>query len=86
MKITLIVLFTIISCKLYSQNVGIGTNSHAASAQLEVTSTTKGFLPPRVTYVQRGQIQAPAAGLSVWCSDLDTCGQMQVFNGMYGPI
>jgi Fibrobacter succinogenes major domain (Fib_succ_major) len=82
MKRTFLALLSMVCCKLYSQNVGIGTNNPAASAQLEVTSTTKGFLPPRVTYVQRAQIQDPVAGLSIWCSDCDTSGQMQVFNGI----
>ncbi|MBL0153160.1 MAG: hypothetical protein IPP93_06615 [Chitinophagaceae bacterium] len=32
-----------------SQNVGIGTNSPHASAQLDVSSTSKGVLLPRMT-------------------------------------
>jgi hypothetical protein len=31
-----------------------------------MTSTTKGFLPPRMTTVQRTAIVAPAAGLIVY--------------------
>ena len=37
-----------------------------ASAQLDVSSTTKGFLPPRMTTTQRTAIVSPAAGLIVY--------------------
>ena len=50
--------------------VSIGTNAAPdASAQLEVSSTTKGVLMPRLTTVQRTSIVAPANGLLVY--DLD---------------
>jgi hypothetical protein len=45
---------------------GINTTSPAASAQLDVTSTTKGFLPPRMTTAQRDAISSPAAGLTIY--------------------
>lgn len=37
-----------------------------ASALLTMTSTTKGFLPPRMTTAQRTAIVSPAAGLIVY--------------------
>lgn len=49
--------------------VGIGTNSPNASAQLDVTSTNKGFLPPRVVLTGRtdaATIASPATGLLVY--------------------
>lgn len=46
--------------------VGIGTTSPAASSILDVTSTTKGVLIPRMTQVQRTAIAAPAEGLMVY--------------------
>ena len=61
--------------------VGVGTTTPDASAQLDVTSTTKGFLPPRMTYIQKISIVTPAAGLMVWCTDCGSTGELQVFNG-----
>ena len=40
-----------------------------ASAVLEATSTTKGFLPPRMTGAQAEAIGTPAAGLMVYSTD-----------------
>jgi len=51
------------------QNVGVGTTSPAASAALDITSTTKGFLLPRMTAVQRTAIPSPAEGLIVYQTD-----------------
>lgn len=74
-------LLTLAVVNVHAQSVGINTSAPDSSAQLDVSSVTKGFLPPRMTYQQRNQIAAPAAGLTVWCTDCDTSGQMQVFNG-----
>jgi hypothetical protein len=49
--------------------VGIGTNTPAPSAQLDVTSTERGFLPPRMTTAQRDLIASPATGLLVFQTD-----------------
>jgi len=40
-----------------------------ASSILDLTSTTKGFLPPRMTNAQRTAISSPAVGLVVYCTD-----------------
>jgi hypothetical protein len=47
---------------------GYGTG--VASAVFTVTSTTKGFLPPRMTNAQRLLISTPAVGLMVYCTDV----------------
>ena len=48
--------------------VGIGTTSPNASAILDISSTTKGFLPPRMTTAQELAIVSPANGLLVFNS------------------
>ena len=58
----------IIYLPVYAQ-VGIGTATPAASAQLDVSSTTKGFLPPRMTAAQRSAISSPTNGLLVYQTD-----------------
>jgi uncharacterized protein (TIGR02145 family) len=49
-----------------AQNVGIGTTTPDASAQLDLSSTTRGLLPPRMTTAQRDAIINPAAGLVIF--------------------
>ena len=56
----------VISQFIYAQSVGIGTTSPDASAQLDVSSTSKGLLIPRMTGAQRRAIASPAAGLIVY--------------------
>lgn len=51
-------------------NVGIGTTKPDQSAILDVNSSNKGFLTPRMTLQQRNSIQSPAQGLMVYQTDL----------------
>jgi hypothetical protein len=64
--IFLLLLLTVAVSFTYAQNVGIGTNSPAASALLHINSTTKGLLMPRLTTTQRNAISSPANGLQVY--------------------
>ena len=50
----------------FSGNVGIGTATPNTSAALDVTSTTKGFLPPRMNTSTRDAIASPVAGLTIY--------------------
>jgi hypothetical protein len=47
----------------------VGTTTDVASSILTLASTTKGFLPPRMTNAQRLAIASPAVGLIVYCTD-----------------
>lgn len=49
-----------------SAQVGIGTTNPSSSSMLDVTSTTSGFLPPRMTTAQRDAIVTPAIGLFIY--------------------
>ena len=59
--------------------VGIGTTTPNASAILDITSTSKGLLPPRMNTIQRNAITSPAEGLVVYNTDL-AC--WETFNGV----
>ncbi|MHA8097652.1 hypothetical protein U8591_10975 [Aquirufa antheringensis] len=50
----------------------------AASAVLEANSTTKGFLPPRMTNTERNAISSPDEGLMIWNT---TESELNVYNG-----
>jgi hypothetical protein len=59
----------IVLSSIAQSNVGIGTASPAASAALDISSTTKGLLVPRMTASQRTSIANPAKGLLVYDTD-----------------
>jgi hypothetical protein len=52
-------------------NVGIGTTTPDAAALLDVSSTTAGFLPPRMTGTQRDAISTPPNGLMIYNTTTD---------------
>jgi hypothetical protein len=62
--------------------VGIGTSNPHASAALEIQSTSKGFLFPRMTKLERDAISNIATGLTIYCTDCSTSGGgvLQVYN------
>jgi len=62
-------LLLIYNSLLVAQSVGIGTSTPHASSQLEVVSTNKGLLMPRMTLAQRNVIPSPATGLIVYQTD-----------------
>ncbi len=58
-------IFVLLQMCLYAQ-VGIGTATPDASAKVDITSTTQGLLPPRMTTAQRDAISSPATGLVIF--------------------
>ncbi len=58
------------------EEVGIGKSS--STAELELESTTKGFLPPRMTTTQRDAISSPDTGLVIYNT---TTNKLQCYNG-----
>jgi hypothetical protein len=55
-----------------------GSGTVDASSQLQVDSTTRGFLPPRMTTTQKNAISSPATGLMVYDTTLNL---ISVYNG-----
>ena len=62
-------------------NIGVNTGTPQVSAVLDVSSTTKGFLPPRMTKAQGDAISNPVPGLMIWCSNCGAAGELNVYNG-----
>lgn len=67
-------LLTIIALLLFSnfvnaQSVGINTPTPHASSTLDINSTNKGILIPRMTLAQRNTIALPALGLMIYQTD-----------------
>jgi hypothetical protein len=98
-NISAIILLLLFTNNIYSQVV-VGAGTAHPSAQLDIKSTNRGLLPPRMKQFERDDIVSPPAGLLIWCTDcgngkipdavsftnyatrnIETAGQMQVFNG-----
>jgi len=73
-------LLTGLTFSLNAQSVGINAVGTAPdnSALLDVNSESKGFLPPRMTTIQRNAITAPVEGLVIYNTDEET---INIFNG-----
>ena len=61
-----------------TDSVGVGITTPNSKAMLDVTSTTRGFLPPRMTTVQRDAITSVPAGLMVYNT---TTNKLNFYNG-----
>jgi hypothetical protein len=77
---TLIAVVFYFSPGLFAQNVAINATgaAPAASAMLDISSTTMGLLIPRMTSAQRVAIPAPGTGLKVYDT---TTGTFWYYNG-----
>jgi len=80
MKLTF--LFFFLTFELLHGQVGIGTNAPEVSAVLDLSSTTQGFLPPRMTNAQMTAIATPTLGLMVYCTDCESQG-LYYYDGSY---
>ena len=65
--------------KIAIAQVGIGTTNPDASSILDITSTNKGLLAPRMTTAQKNAIVSPATSLMVFDTDL---GKFSYYNGI----
>ena len=76
-------LFLITACA--NAQTGIGTAMPDSSALLDLASTTKGFLVPRMTTLDQIAIENPAIGLMVFNT---TTGEIEINkgNGFGGPL
>ncbi len=61
------------------KNVGIGTSKPDNSAVLDIQSTEKGLLIPRLSLEQRNSIASPASGLLIY--QMDTNSGFYFYNG-----
>lgn len=67
-KIASLTLFVLSLISVEAQ-IGIGTHTPDASAELDITSTTRGLLVPRMTAFERALIASPSEGLLVYQTD-----------------
>jgi len=69
--LTIITLFILFIYSGFAQNVGINADGSSpdGSAMLDVKSTTKGILIPRMTAAQKTGISTPATGLMIYQTD-----------------
>ena len=69
---------TIETMTLRDGHVGIGTAAPLPAAILDLSSTTRGFLPPRMTEAQRDAIGGPPEGCTVYNL---TSHRLNIFDG-----
>lgn len=65
-------------CETANAQVGIGTLNPDPSAVLDLTSTSRGFLPPRMTTAEQTALINPAVGLTIYNL---TTGQLEINKG-----
>ena len=63
--------------------VGVGNVPTSTSAVLSVNSTTKGFLPPRMTTTEQNAISSPDNGLVIYNT---TTNKLMVYNGAWTAL
>ncbi|MEI6577670.1 MAG: hypothetical protein WCO63_15955 [Bacteroidota bacterium] len=87
-QLILFLLCFLLSASALAQDLGInsdGSEPHT-SAILDVKSTAKGVLIPRMTMQERDAIASPANGLMVFCTDCGTKGALNIFFGAWKSV
>ena len=80
-KVILMLMLCFVFFNTNAQTI-LGNSNPMPTAALEMQSTSKGFLVPRMSYSQMQTIVSPATGLQVWCSNCGTnIGEMEYYNG-----
>ncbi len=74
-----ILFFTFYSLSSLKAQIGINTTSPNASSILDVNSTSKALLVPRLTNSQMNAISSPATGLTIYNTDATS---LYVYNGL----
>lgn len=71
-NLIIFIVLLIFTAQLKAQNAALNTDGSLPdnSSMLDIKSTTKGILIPRMTQVQRNAIATPATGLLVYQTDL----------------
>lgn len=71
--LTFIAIVLLFRSEIIAQNnIGIGTTTPHSSSALDISSTTRGMLVPRMTTLQRTAIASPATGLLVYDTDINS--------------
>ncbi|MCX6278189.1 MAG: hypothetical protein NT004_08835 [Bacteroidetes bacterium] len=81
-KIHLLIVLLVLSVSTTVGQVGINIDGDQPdpSSMLDVKSSNKGVLLPRITFFQRNAITTPAEGLLVFCNDCGTNGALSVYS------
>ena len=80
--------FTLLNIICYSLNaqIGIGTTTPNSSSIIDVSSSTKGMLTPRMTTAQRLVISNPAEGLLVYDTNIDAFHYFDTTSGNWAKL
>ena len=79
MKQNLTLLAAVLITATTFAQLGINNENPDESAALDITSTTKGLLIPRMSAVERDAITTPSQGLIIFCPDCASGeGELQV--------
>src|SRR5512138_2207571 len=81
-KLSFCVMILLANSSLLFSQVGINIDGSMPdnSALLDVKSTNKGVLIPRLTFEQRNALSNPAQGLMVFCTDCGVEGSLSMYS------